>query len=139
MCSHLYGHCAPQCLDTQGYQEGSRARKDSRLVVAMDREQQSHSKAQKRNPRTQRRSGPAALLASFRGLAIPGAIMGSCIPSLRHPHLLGVTICDQPGMTHEPPTGSQQTEDQKPRAKVRPRALTGWKPLRASSPAEQKP
>lgn len=65
----------------------------------------SPGKAQKRNPGTQRRSWPAALLTSFRGSAIPGAIMGLCAPSLRHPHLLRGTICDQPGMsgmTHKP-------------------------------------
>lgn len=68
--------------------------------------------------------------------------MGQCTPFLRHPHLLRGTICDQPdmsGMSHEPPTGSQQAKDQEPRAKVRPRALTGWKYPRASSPAQQKP
>lgn len=51
----------------------------------------------------------------------------------------GMTICDQSGMsgmTHEPPTGSQQAEDQEPRAKVRPKALTGWKTPRAP-PTEQ--
>lgn len=68
--------------------------------------------------------------------------MGLCAPSLRHPHLLRGTVCDQPGMsgmTHKPQQDLSEQRTKSQRGKVRPRVLTGWKPPRASFPSEQKP